>query len=157
AADARDRDVAVAEDHAGQGLDLEVAHRLLLLLREVAHLALRELDVLEGALADLRDRLCDLRVRQAGALRLPVVELFRQLAGGRAAACLDAGEDGFARLAPLGVGRLDGARVHSAFEPAGHGNLLFRRKGRADWQCDAFARPASTQRMPPRGSATSPV
>src|ERR1041384_1910651 len=63
-------DVAMAGDPAGQRLDLEVAHGFLLLLREVAHLALRELDVLEVALANLRDRLVDFLVGQAEALRL---------------------------------------------------------------------------------------
>ena len=125
AADARHRNVAVAEHHAGQRLDLEVAHRLLLLLREVAHLALRELDVLEVALADLRDRLVDLGVGQAKALRLPAVELLRQLADRRVAARLDVGEDLLDRRAHLRVRRLDGARVHSAFEPAGHGESPF--------------------------------
>ena len=60
AADRVHRDVPVAEDHAGQRLDLQVLHRVLLLLREVAHLRLRELDVVEVALGHLRDRLLDL-------------------------------------------------------------------------------------------------
>jgi hypothetical protein len=54
----------VAEDHARQGLDLEIAHGLLLLLGEVAHLLLGELDVVEVALADLTDGALDLRRRQ---------------------------------------------------------------------------------------------
>ena len=54
AADRIDRDVAVAEHDAGQRLDLQVLHRLLLLLREVAHLRLGELDVVEIALRHLR-------------------------------------------------------------------------------------------------------
>src|SRR5258705_198998 len=44
AADARDRDMAVAQDDARQRLDLEIAHRLLLLLGEMADLALGEFD-----------------------------------------------------------------------------------------------------------------
>ena len=55
----------MAEDDAGQRLDLEVAHGLLLLLREVAHLRLGELDVVEVALGDLRDRALDLAARSA--------------------------------------------------------------------------------------------
>ena len=50
----------VAEHDAGQRLDLEVAQRLLLLLREIAHLRLRELDVVEIALAHLPDGALDL-------------------------------------------------------------------------------------------------
>ena len=41
----------------------------LLLLREVAHLRLRELDVVEVALGDLRDRALDLRAASAGTMR----------------------------------------------------------------------------------------
>ena len=47
--------------NARQCLHLEVAQRLLLLLREIAHLRLGEPDVIEIALAHLRDRALDLR------------------------------------------------------------------------------------------------
>ena len=60
AADRVHRDVLVAEHDARQRLDLEVAHGVLLLLREVAHLRLRELDVVEVALGHLRDGALDL-------------------------------------------------------------------------------------------------
>jgi hypothetical protein len=40
----------VAEHHAGQRLDLDVAQRVALDLREVAHLRLRELDVVDRLL-----------------------------------------------------------------------------------------------------------
>ena len=66
AADRVDRDVPVAEHDAGQGLDLEVAHAVALRLREVAHLRLREPDVVEVALGDLADGLLDLLLAQAG-------------------------------------------------------------------------------------------
>ena len=120
AADRVHRDVAVAEDHAGQRLHLQVLHRVFLLLREVAHLGLRELDVVEVALRHLRDRLLDLGRRQAEILRLPVVEFLRQLADRGVLLVLDFGEDAFDRRAHLGVGGLDRARVHSAFKEAGH-------------------------------------
>ena len=55
AADRIHRDVPVAEHDAGQRLDLEVAQRLLLLLREIAHLRLGEFDVVEVALLHLAD------------------------------------------------------------------------------------------------------
>ena len=121
AADRVHRDVAVAEDDAGQRLDLQVLHGVALLLREVAHLRLRELDVVEIALGNLRNRLLDLGGRQPKILRLPVVELLRQLADGGVLLVLDLRQDAFDRLAHLGVGGLDRARVHSAFEEAGHG------------------------------------
>ena len=59
AADRIHRDVAVAEHDAGQRLDFEVVHGVALLLREVAHLRLREFDVLEVALGHLRDGFFD--------------------------------------------------------------------------------------------------
>ena len=120
AADRVHRDVLVAEDHAGQGLDLEVAHRLLLLLREIAHLRLRELDVVEVALADLADGALDLLRRQLEGRRRPAVEFLRQLAHRRVTPGLDLLEDLLDRRAHLGVGGLDRARVHSALEIAGH-------------------------------------
>ncbi len=120
AADRVHRDVRVAEDHAGQGLDLEVAHGLLLLLREVAHLRLRELDVVEVALGDLAYGTLDFRWRELESRRRPAVELLRQLTHGGIAPCLDIGKNAFHRLAHLGVGGLDRARVHSALEDAGH-------------------------------------
>src|SRR5262249_7086745 len=55
--------------------------------------------------------------------RRPVVELLRELAHRRIAPCLDLGEDCFHRLAHLGIGGFDRARVHSALEIAGHGGL----------------------------------
>ena len=120
AADRVDRDVLVAEHHAGKRLDLQVAHRLLLLLREVSYLRLRELDVVEVALGDLRDGALDLGRRQTEILRLPVVELFRQFADGGILAIVDLRQDAFDRFAHLGIGGFDRARVHSALEPAGH-------------------------------------
>ena len=128
AADRAHRDVLVAEHHARQGLDLEIAHGLLLLLREIAHLRLRELDVVEVALADLPDGALDLVRRQLEGRRRPVVEFLRQVAHRRVASLLDVGEDAFDRLAHLGVGRLDFARVHSALEIAGHGEPPFCRR-----------------------------
>ena len=124
AADRIHRDVAMAEDDAGQRLDLEIAHRFFLLLGEVAHLRLGELDVVEIALGDLADRALDLLRGELEARRRPVVELFGQVAHGGFAAGFNVGENFFDRLAHLGVRRLDGARVHSALEGASHGDLL---------------------------------
>ena len=77
------------EHDAGQRLDLEIAQGLLLLLREVAHLRLRELDVVEVALADLRYRALDLGGGELERRRRPVVEFLRQLAHRRVAPGLD--------------------------------------------------------------------
>ncbi len=120
AADRIDRDMLVAEHDAGQRLDFEVVHGLALLLREVADLGLRELDVLEIALGNLRNRALDLGRRQLEILRRPFVEFLRQFADRRILAFVDLRQDAFDGLAHLGVGGLDRARVHSALEPTGH-------------------------------------
>jgi hypothetical protein len=56
-------------------LDLQVAQGLFLLLREIAHLRLRELDVVEVALGHLRNRAFDLGGGELERGRRPVVEL----------------------------------------------------------------------------------
>ena len=96
----------------------------LLLLREVPDLRLREPDVVEVALGDLADGPLDLAVAELEGGRRPLVELLRQRAHGGIALGLDLGEDRLHRLAHLGVGRLDGAGIHAAFEMASHGSLL---------------------------------
>jgi hypothetical protein len=109
-----------AEHDTGQRLDFEVLHRFALLLGEIAHLRLRELDVLNIPLRHLRDRALDLPRRQAEIGRRPVVELLRQVLHRRVLARLDIGEDRLDRLAHPGVGGLDRAGIHSAFEIARH-------------------------------------
>ena len=113
----------MAEHDAGQRLDFEVVHGVALLLREIAHLRLREFDVVEIALGHLRDGALDLLRRQPEILRRPVVEFLRQFADRRILALIDLRQDVFDRFAHLGVGGLDRARVHSALETTGHGFL----------------------------------
>ena len=120
AADRVHRDVAVAEDDAGQRLDLQVLHGVLLLLREVTDLGLGEPDVVEVSLGDLRNGLLDLGRRQAEILRLPIVELLRQLADGGVLLLVDLREDAFDGAAHGGVRGLDRAGVHPALEKASH-------------------------------------
>ena len=110
----------MAEHDAGQGLDFEVVHGLALFLREVAHLGLRELDVLEVALGHLRDGVLDFPPAQPERSRRPVVERLRQITDCGVLALIDLRQDVLDRLAYLGVGGLDSARVHSTFQPAGH-------------------------------------
>ena len=80
AADAADRDVAMAEHDAGQGLDLDIAHRFALDLGEIADLRLREADVVERLRRDLRDHRGDLGIGQAEARRRPFVEALAEFA-----------------------------------------------------------------------------
>ena len=111
----------MAEHDAGQRFHFQVVHGVFLLLREIAHLGLREFDILEVALAHLRDGALDLGRRQAEILRRPVVEFLRQVGDRGVLARVDVGENVLHRFAHLGVGGLDRTRVHSALEPTGHG------------------------------------
>ncbi len=120
AADRIHRDVAMAEHDAGQRLDLQVVHGLLLFLREIAYLRLRELDVIAIALGHFRDGLLDVLRAEPEILRRPLVEFLRQFADGGVLARVDLRQDAFDRFAHLGVGGLDRACVHSALEPTGH-------------------------------------
>ena len=119
-ADRIHRNVAVPEHHAGQRLDVEIAQRFLLLLGEVAHLRLGELDVVEIALLHLADGALDFGWAELERGRRPVVEFLRQVAHGGILARIDIGKDFLDRLAHLGVRRLDRDRVHSALEVLGH-------------------------------------
>ena len=99
AADAADRDVAVAEDDARDRLHLHVRHRVALDPGEIADLGLGELDVLADVGGHGSDQRVDLRRRQAEALRRPAVELLGQRADRRVAPGLDVGEDVLDRAA----------------------------------------------------------
>src|SRR5262249_55427308 len=103
---------------------LDVLHRVALLLREVAHLLLCKLDVVEIALRDLADRFLDFLRRKLEARRRPLVEFLGEVAHRRIAARLDVGQDALNGRAPLRVALLDRARTHSAFQVRGHWWLL---------------------------------
>jgi hypothetical protein len=118
--------MAVAEHHAGQRLDLDVVHALALLLREVAHLRLREFYVLEIALGDLRNRPTDFGRGQPKVLWPPIAEFFRQLADRGVLVILDLCQDAFDRFTHVGFSDFDFASVHSALEPMSHDCLLFQ-------------------------------
>jgi hypothetical protein len=123
-ADRIHRNVPMAKDDARQRLDLEVVHRFALLLGEVAHLCLRKLDVIEVAFGDLRYGALDLLRGKAKILWRPFVEFLGQLANGRVLPLIDLREDAFDGFAHFGIGGLYCARIHSAFEPTGHGFIL---------------------------------
>jgi hypothetical protein len=120
AAGAVHRHVLVAEDHAGQRLDLDLLHAVLLDLREVAHLRLRELDVLQVLAGELVDAVLHLLRREAVILAVPAVELDRQLAHRRIAAALDVGKRRFDRVAHLAVEVRTCLRRHAALQPVRH-------------------------------------
>ena len=123
AADALDGYVLVAEDDARQRLDLDVAQRVALGLREVAHLGLGEPDIRDRVLGDLRDDGGDVVVAQPEGGRGPLVEFLRKLAHGRVAARRHVGEYAFDGLLDLAIGRLGRRRRYSLLEILGQGDL----------------------------------
>ena len=124
AADGIDRNVLVAENHARQRLDLDVAHRFTLMLREVAHLFLREPDVVEIAPGQLRQAILDLCIGQPEILAVPLVELDRQFADRCIPALFDIGQNPFHRGADFRIvfGALRG--IAAALENFWHRRLL---------------------------------
>jgi hypothetical protein len=117
-------DMTMAKDDAGQRLDLKVVHRFALLLGEVAHLRLRELDVIEVAFGDLRYGALDLLWGKAKILWRPFVEFLRQFANCDILPLINLREDAFDGFAYFGIGCLDRARIQAAFEPTGHAFVL---------------------------------
>jgi hypothetical protein len=111
----------VPEHHARQRLDLDVPHRGALVLGEVFHLRLGELDVLDVARAQLRKALADLGVGEPVVVPVPRVEFLRELAHRGVAARGDVGEDALDDAAHLGVLGRDRRRVPSALQPTRHG------------------------------------
>ena len=79
-ADGAHRDVAVAERHARQRLDLEVAQRLALRCGEGAHLLLGEGDVLAQLVVERSPAAGDRRLVDDERRRVPAVELARVVA-----------------------------------------------------------------------------
>jgi hypothetical protein len=116
--------MTVAKHDTRQRLDFEVVHRFALLLGEIAHLRLRKLDVIEVAFGDLRYGALDLLWCEAKILWRPFVEFLRQLANCDVLPLIDLREDAFDGFAYFGIGCFDRARIHSAFEPTGHGFVL---------------------------------
>ena len=105
AADRIHRDVLVPEHDARQGLHLDVPQRLLLRVREVAHLLLGEVDVVEVAAREFRQRGLDLAVGEPEVLAVPAVELrsiVRALPRRRARRCREDALDGRAHLGVVG-------------------------------------------------------
>ena len=84
----------MAERDAGQRLDGEFGHRRLLLFGEIAHLRLREGDVGQILVGELRHAGTDLGLGQAEIRTVPIVELAAEIPHGVVAARLE-GENHF--------------------------------------------------------------
>ena len=130
AADRLHRDVAMAQNDAGQGFHLDIRHRGALRLGKAADLGLGETDILHVACADLLHRRRDLGRAQPKLGRVVLVEPHRQVAHRGIAARLDIGQHLFhggahARviLGPLAFGL---AALEIGY---GHRRLLMGRKG----------------------------
>ena len=114
----------MAEHHPRQRLDLDVAQRVLLVLREVAHLLLREADVVQVAGRQLRQAVADLGVRQAEVGAVPFVEADRHLPHRNIATRGNVGEDAFDRRADLRIVLGPCLGVAAALEVTCHGRSL---------------------------------
>jgi hypothetical protein len=90
-------------------------------------LLLRELDVVDVALGELRESVLDLAIGQAKVLAVPAVELHRQFAHRRVAARGDVGQDSFDRRAHLRVVGRDSVGAAALLEESSHSRLLSRR------------------------------
>ena len=133
AADAVDRNVAMAEHDAGQRFDLDILHRITLDLREVADLRLREFDVGDRLCRHSGEERADLLRRQAKARGRPFVEALGKFADRLVAALPDIGEDRFDRRLDLGVRLFLLARQRGRLDVARHPILLKKtthRRGR---------------------------
>ena len=93
----------MAEDHAGQRLDLEVEDGRSLALGEVAHLGLGEADVVQVTLGDPRQRAFDILLAKAEGIRFVPVEFQRELTDGRVAAGFDVRENLLDRVLHAGI------------------------------------------------------
>jgi hypothetical protein len=68
--------VALAKEHAGQRLHLDLGQRLQLVLGEAPHLILREPDVFDDLAGEAVDAGCYLVLSEPEGLRRPAVEAF---------------------------------------------------------------------------------
>jgi hypothetical protein len=122
-----DRDMRVAEDDPGQGLDLDVTQGPALMAGEVADLLLGEGDVVEVAPAEPGQAALDLGGRQPVVVAVPAVEPDGELPHGRVPAPGDVVEDALDRLADLRV-RLGRLRpIPPALQPRLHRTRPFPR------------------------------
>src|ERR1700677_2413119 len=132
AADRVHRNVLVTQNDAGQGLDFEVLDALALLPSEIAHLRLREADVLDVSGRNFRHRRFNLTRRQAKGCGGPFVEFLRQLAKRRVAARLDLRKYAFDRGAHFGVAGGYFFGVAAALQVSGHCLGPWVREGRPE-------------------------
>ena len=125
AADGIDRDIAVAEHHAGQGFHLNIAQSRFLMFGEIAHLGLRKADIFQVARRELIKAGLDFAFTQAEILPVPFVEADGKLPHCGIAARLDIGQNALNRRAHLGVIFRHRIRIPAPLEETRHVLPLF--------------------------------
>ena len=108
------------EHDARQRFYLDIPYRLTLMLSEVAHLLLCELDVVDGAGREFCDAIADLFVGQAKVVAIPFVEPDRVVANGSVAAQADIGENALDGASYPGIGISLRGRIHPTLKPTRH-------------------------------------
>ncbi len=110
----------MAKHHAGQRFHLDIGHAGALDLREIAHLCLREFDILALLRGQPVDAIVDLGLAQAIILAVPAIELHAHFAHRRIAARFDIGERRLDNIAHLAVRVALCFGTGAALEPDGH-------------------------------------
>ena len=115
-----DWQVLVPKHHAGHRLKLYISDAGALDLGEVAHLRLRELDVLPLLRSQAFDRLIDLGLRKLIVFAIPAIELDRHVAQGIIAALFDVGKGPFHGATDVTIALRFCGSGYAALEPDGH-------------------------------------
>ncbi|CKX64810.1 Uncharacterised protein [Mycobacterium tuberculosis] len=95
ATDGVDRNILVTKNDTRQRLDLDILHRIALMLSEIADLLLSELDVIDVPPGQLPNAILDLGISQPVVLAIPLVELHRQFPNRVIATLLDVRKNPF--------------------------------------------------------------
>ena len=116
-----DRDIAVAQHHAGQGFHFNIAQSRLLMFGEIAHLGLRKADIFQIARRELIKTSLDFALTQAEILPVPFVEADGEFAHRGITTRLDIGQDALNRGAHLGVIFRHRIRIPAPLQETRHG------------------------------------
>jgi hypothetical protein len=110
----------VTQNDAGEGFDFDIPHGIALMLREIANLLLRELDVLYITPRQLGEAGLDLGIGQPVVRTIPFVERDRQFTHRDIAAFFDIRENDFDGRANLRLVLGALRRVAASFQMLNH-------------------------------------